>query len=168
MRGAVSIRNIESGDIIFRNGFGVEGRLLKNQKWTHVGLVYTENNTPYVIHAYPGPDGHSGTVRQEFLSDFVHKDIAKSYKMYRLKYSSAVDRQAAVTWAVSHIGAPFDYTYTNESETAFYCTAFVWKAVRVGGIDLCPVLPPPSNYPFIGVRSIILPGLLLSSEECYV
>lgn len=120
-----NITSLKNGDIIFivnPSGQGKAIQLATKSKYTHVGIVFIENNVTYVYHAVE-------PVSKSTLKDFVNMSADGSYAVRRLKDNSvltdAVIKQMK-NEATQKLGIHYDLGF-NWSDEELYCSEYVWK-----------------------------------------
>jgi uncharacterized protein YycO len=126
----------KSGDIIFQTTLGGQSTaimLATHSKFTHVGLVFYENNTPYVYEAVQ-------PVRKTPLAEWIRHGVDGHYVVKRLNKSDSV----LTSNNLNKIKANF-YSFINKdydlyfgwSDEKLYCSELVWKLYKNNtGIEL--------------------------------
>lgn len=130
---------LETGDIIFTNGRGVQAEAVKaatDSTWTHTGIIIMEKGRPMVFEAVQ-------PVQLISLKNYLSRGGGKYTHVYkRLKDRSKLTPEAqekALTWAKKHIGGNYDGRFL-WSDKNLYCSELVWKIYQVStGIQLCKV-----------------------------
>jgi hypothetical protein len=146
--------------ILFREGFGLEGRLLRDRggscPWTHVGVFWGRPGRGVVYHADPHA-GHHGRVTLDTLAAFTDPARARSWACYQIAEVNQPD--AIRRWCAARVdeGIPFDHTYDLSDPTTMYCTEYVWRAALAEGVTLCDGPYTLFRLPIMGPRSIMLP-----------
>lgn len=128
---------LKDGDIIFHKSMSSRSNLIEyatNSKYTHVGIIYKQNNKLLVYEA-TGP-----IVQFTPLSDWIKRGENNHYVVKRLK-----DRDKLLTSDViqsmkkigsRYRGKPYDAMY-GWSDDKMYCSELVWKIYKYGaGIEL--------------------------------
>lgn len=134
---------IREGDIIFRQGIGIEATLVNKidsaSLFSHVGIFVDTLGGKYVVHILPRDNGDNekGGIRLQSVADFLRPDRARAYAVIRIGGDGCGARKAA-DYAKSCLRAdiPFDYTFNTEDSTMMYCSELVWRAYLQGGIDI--------------------------------
>lgn len=136
--GAVAQKNIlQNGDLLFivnkSSDFtdAIVASTAKKQSlpYTHVGIVYIDNDSVFVIEATPP------LVCKTYIADFV-KDIAKDAtgkylaSLARVKKKYQYLLPTALQKANLCISKPYDYLFS-PSDSSFYCSELVWYCYRL-------------------------------------
>lgn len=179
LSGSVSIRE---GDIIFRQGIGIEASFVNNIDsatcFSHVGIFVDTLGGKYVVHISPRENGddEKGGIRLQSLAGFLRTDRARGCAVIRVGGEGCAARKAA-DYAKSCLRAdiPFDYMFDAEDSTMMYCSEFVWRAYLKGDIDISdgrrhcvPAMAYPMIFPsdlfFCARRIILFQGFTGESE----
>ena len=131
---------LRDGDIILRRGLDMMSRLVMTQgdtaRFSHVGVVVVQHNTPYVIHAMPTEGERPGGAILESLAIFMSASKAAEIAVYRDTALSNAQRAAIRRSAFAQLGLPFDERFQLSDTTKVYCTALVLRAYADAGIKL--------------------------------
>ena len=131
--------SLETGDIIFTNGSGVQAEAVKaatSSDWTHTGMIIIEKGKPMVLEAVQPV---------QFIS--LERYLARGGGKYTHVYKRLKDRskltpeaqQKAMLWAKKHLGGNYDGRFL-WSDNNLYCSELIWKIYQVStGIELCEV-----------------------------
>ncbi len=117
--------SLENGDIIFivnPSGQGKAIQLATKSKYTHVGIVFIENNKPYVYHAVE-------PVTKSTLKEFVNMSADGTYSVKRLKDKTGLTASAIKQMkdeATQKLGIHYDLGF-NWGDDELYCSEYVWK-----------------------------------------
>lgn len=128
------ISQIQSGDIIFIDSDDRQSqaiRLTTGSKWTHLGIIFVENNEPIVYHAVD-------PVRKDSLSDFLKYSIDAKWEIKRLKDNSVltdINLEKMKQKAQKLQGLPYDYLF-NWQDDEIYCSEYVWKIYQEIGLKV--------------------------------
>ncbi|MCD4772907.1 MAG: hypothetical protein K8R41_05935 [Bacteroidales bacterium] len=168
---------LKDGDLVFRKGRSIESRVVlitdRASSYSHVGVIYMINKTPYVIHTTPDESADDiDYVIMEKLSDFFSSEKASRGSIFRLKeqYSNSAKLAAIKAKSFFDDKIIFDDAFDIKSEDKLYCTELVWKAFNKIGIDLIQGKFNKLFLPFVK-GFVILPSSLLNSyylEEIYI
>ena len=168
---------LKNGDLVFRKGRSIESQVVlisdRASSYSHVGVIYILNNTPYVIHTTPDESSDDiDYVKMEKLSDFFSSEKASRGSIFRLKeqYSNSAKLAALNAKSFFDDKIIFDDAFDIKSEDKLYCTELVWKAFNKIGIDLIQGKFNKLFLPFVK-GFVILPSSLLNSyylEEIYI
>lgn len=117
--------NLKDGDIIFivnPSGQGKAIQLATKSKYTHVGIVFIENGTPYVYHAVE-------PVTKSTLKEFIAMSSDNNYSIRRLKNQSLLTKKIISEMnadATKKLGIHYDLAF-NWGDDELYCSEYVWK-----------------------------------------
>ena len=158
----ISSHKILSGDIVFRLGHGFMSETLrtlsqKDPHYSHAGIISIENGVPYVYHLI-GSESDSTTLRRESLDDFCKPRSAQSFAVYRI-LSEDLQRQTvdSLNQYYYHCALPFDRRFDMETDSAMYCTEYVWKILsRASGGNFLVTSSELSGFRYIGCDDIYL------------
>ncbi len=133
-----------TGDLVFRRGRDLVSSLVLASEdggnYSHVGIIWRSDGTPYVIHTLPPEDddaGLGGGARVEPLSAFLAPLVARAAGLYRLRGSGdAPARASAAALAYAMRQVPFDSAFDLTSDSRLYCTELAWRAFKTAGVDL--------------------------------
>jgi hypothetical protein len=131
-----SLDSLHDGDLIFQvsvEGQGKAVQLATKSKFTHIGILIKLEAGWYVYEAVQ-------PVCKTPLKAFIAMGDSSYYVIKRLKGSDSLlnmDKIAMMkTYLNSQLGKDYD-PYFNWSDTALYCSEYVWKCYRKMGISLC-------------------------------
>ena len=130
---------LESGDIIFTNGIGVQADAVKaatDSPWTHTAVIFIVKEKPMVLEAVQ-------PVQLISLESYLARGGGKyTHEYKRLKDRTKLTPEAltkAKSWAKKHIGNNYDGRF-QWTDNNLYCSELVWKIYQVStGIELCKV-----------------------------
>ncbi|HXB38964.1 MAG TPA: YiiX family permuted papain-like enzyme [Bacteroidia bacterium] len=116
---------LKTGDILFISSASGQGKAIQlatKSKYTHVGIVFIENEITYVYHAVE-------PVMKSTLEEFLQfssdgKFIAKRIKGNGTLSESANEKMHQM--AIKLLGKHYDI-YFNWKDDEWYCSEFVWK-----------------------------------------
>lgn len=154
---------VESGDLVFRRTNSVGGQFVamldREQSFSHVGIAYTGMDKVYVIHVLPVGNEE---VRIEPLQTFVEQST--SLAIYRPHGIEQRVISNAVRNALSWVGRKrFDRDFDIFSDNMLYCTELVYKAYKDAGIDITDGQFNSVDFPFLKVKEVIYPSLIIES-----
>ncbi|MGZ3863493.1 MAG: YiiX family permuted papain-like enzyme [Bacteroidia bacterium] len=118
-------RKLKTGDILFitsSSGQGKAIQLATKSKFTHVGVVFVENDKVYVYHAVE-------PVMKSTLDEFLQFSEDGKYTAKRLKKGlllTDATNEKMRKMAVGLLGKHYDI-YFNWKDDEWYCSEFVWK-----------------------------------------
>lgn len=153
--------DLQTGDLLFRrtNGIGsiIADWFDKNGIFSHVGIVYLENDQAYVVNVVPNGDK---TVQVQRIQEFIRE--ANALALYRPRPEIApLAAQAAEYAAHKMEGLPYDIMLNDESDNAVYCTELVEKAFQAVGLKVIDE-KPQKLLPFLP-KTIFYPSQLMKS-----
>ena len=132
----INEKELYNGDIIFQSSQSGQSKavqLATHSKYSHVGLIYLEKGTPYVLEAVQ-------PVKKTPLSEWIKYGDEEKYLVKRLKSGSdKINNGGAKIIAEfkNYDGKNYDI-YFGWSDNEIYCSELVWKIYeRVFGIKLC-------------------------------
>lgn len=124
---------LREGDIVFQGNAGPQSDAIRDatgSAFTHCGVVFNHESRWFVIEAVQ-------PLRSTPLDRWIDRGLPGTYRAYRLKQPlrpAAADRARA--WAMGQLGKNYDLKFRWD-DGALYCSEFVWKLFREGGIELC-------------------------------
>lgn len=130
----ITADDLEPGDLLFLDTYDGWSQ---GGYWDHAA-VYVEQPYPSVVEAT-----YNLGISQTGLAAFLARDYPAEVSVRRLRdipgRAEAID--AAVDYALAHVGYPFDYTATATlplkfSEGSLHCAEVVWRSYLAGGLDL--------------------------------
>jgi uncharacterized protein YycO len=125
----------QNGDMILQtntSGQGLAIQLATNSKYTHIGVLFKENNEWMVYEAVQ-------PVQKVTLSEFILRGENSQYTILRLKNDSLVKldhvTQKMKNYLLKQIDKDYDWVF-NWSEEEMYCSELVYKAYLNAGIKI--------------------------------
>jgi uncharacterized protein YycO len=129
---AIDSAALQDGDLIFRQGRDlIAGAVLAADgaaRFSHVGLIVTDKDTVWVIHAVPSEGGDDGGVVKHSLAAFLDPGNAADFAIYRHRTLAPDQRRIVRETALDAIGTPFDYDMQLSDAEALYCSELVLRA----------------------------------------
>jgi len=129
--------NIKVGDIVIGHGTDTVSGAIPGY-WSHVGIVayYDSSVNDWIVVEATPERGVSLATLQEFMSRY------DDFAVLRVATTDSV-RQAAVRFALSQLGKPYDYALWTKQVygDSYYCSELAWasyKAVNGPDIDANP------------------------------
>jgi len=127
---------VRDGDLIFqtsRSSQSVAIQRATGSPYSHMGLVFVRDGTPYVFEAI-------ATVRFTPLDRWIARGAGQHFVVKRLRNADTVLDAAGIshlrTAALRFAGRPYDLTF-EWSDDRIYCSELVWKAYdRALGLDI--------------------------------
>jgi Permuted papain-like amidase enzyme, YaeF/YiiX, C92 family len=127
---------MQSGDMIFRNGNDEVSQAArsfnrKDTSFSHCGLVFIENDSPFVYHALGGSYNPSQKLLRQPLDSFCNPAENNAIGIYRYPLNTAqlTGLQQAVH-AYHKAGIKFDLFFNYLSDDEMYCAEFVFKSLN--------------------------------------
>ena len=122
--------HLQTGDLLFQVGKSSELNKAISEvtfgenaiHYTHVGIVYVENDTVFVIEAIP-PEVRK-TLLDTFLLRSAHLNGNPIVTVGRLKQEYSETIPQAITRAKKMLGKPYDYIYSHDND-AYYCSELI-------------------------------------------
>ncbi len=132
---------LQNGDVIFRNGTDEVSRAArsmnrKDTSFSHCGLVFIENDTPFVYHALGGIYNPSQKLRRDPLDSFCAPAENNAFGIYRYSLKEEQEEKLrSVVRGSFNAGLKFDLFFNYQSDDVMYCSEFVFKSLNksVGG-----------------------------------
>ncbi|NDC41384.1 MAG: hypothetical protein EBZ77_07525, partial [Chitinophagia bacterium] len=124
-----------TGDVLLRMGRSPESYLLahlnlRDQSFSHCGIVVIENDTPVVYHSIGGEDNPDERLRRDPLSQFVTATNNSSFGVVTYNFSDSDRSRLADTVRRFYARRPFfDLDFDLNTDEKLYCTEFVYKAM---------------------------------------
>jgi hypothetical protein len=125
----------QNGDMILQtntSGQGLAVQLATKSKYTHIGIIFKENDEWMVYEAVQ-------PVQKIALNHFIARGENKHYTILRLKNDSLVKLDAITQNMKNYLNKQIDKNYDwvfNWSESEMYCSELVYKAYLKAGISI--------------------------------
>ncbi len=120
---------LENGDIIFQTSTSSQSKAIQaatNSKYSHVGIVYIEDNQFFVYEA-------SSTVKLTPINEWINNGLDGEYVVKRIKDSEDILTSEALK-RMKKIGEKFKGKgydkYFEWSDEKIYCSELVWKIYK--------------------------------------
>lgn len=167
----IDTSELRSGDLLFRNGNGVESRFVtgvSGGEYSHIAFAHKTGTRWMAVHAVPGETENAkdiDTLKSEPIELFFHHERARSGAIARVNCDDSTAK-AALDYAIDKVKRrfAFDHNYSLEDTTEYYCTELVYRAYLTQGIDLAEMrrheLPMPGTE-----GHFIFPSDILSSKH---
>lgn len=119
--------HLETGDLVFRRGQGMWTRFFINassreKRFSHVGLVVSNETEAVIIHADADDSTGIGQVRLQDWRGFFSN--ALECAVYR-RSSQKTNPQKYAVVAMKYIGVPFDSSFDTSNTNRLYCTELI-------------------------------------------
>lgn len=120
---------LKDGDIIFQETNSEQAKAIKyatRSKYTHVGIIFTVNNSLMVLEAVQ-------PVKLTSLNTFIKRSVHGHYVIKRLKNyneiitAEKIDKMKKIGF--SYLGKNYDI-YFEWNDKRIYCTELVWKIYK--------------------------------------
>jgi uncharacterized protein YycO len=127
-----------SGDLIFQSSLSAQSiaiKLATHSNYSHCGIIYSENNTYYVLEAV-------SPVKITPLNEWASRGEKERFVVKRLKNASVLLNDSNLSKLKSEaekfMGKPYDI-YFEWSDEKIYCSELIWKVFHNAlNIDFCP------------------------------
>jgi hypothetical protein len=162
----VELSLLQDGDLIFRRGRSVESHAVlitdSKSRFSHVGIICIENETPFVIHAVPGENKNGPDyIRKEKVTDFLAPGNASEFSIYRSRFSKEINTMAAqIANRLYHEKVLFDKSFDLTTTNQIYCTELVLIAFQAASNHALNFNTTQLNVLF-GKIEILLPGNII-------
>lgn len=125
---------IKSGDIVFRGASQSDlseaiNEVTQTEKatnYTHIGICSVEDDIVFVFHSDLG----KGVVKEP-LELFLKPDNSSTYSadLYRIKNSTKLQIENAISKANDLLGEPYNVTYILEDK-GYYCSEYIYELFK--------------------------------------
>lgn len=150
-------------DVVFRAGFGVESRVLRQRpnagRWTHVGLLFRDG---HVFHC----DARRGACVELWQNFSLGQSQDIGRVSLRCSRPGEARLQATCQEMVGRgLGFADDYCDWQKNAQSYYCTTFICEALAKawGFVALGPETIPRQTIPLLGERRLLLPQQLYAA-----
>jgi hypothetical protein len=154
-------------NILFRMGFGLEARLIKQKGkgvWTHVGILISGN----IFESVPDGENQNGGVIKSRPETFWSREKASQTAFVTFFLDPQQEEKLSEWCELCCLKRlPFDNTYDLSCDDKMYCSEFVYKAFRQIGILLCNGPLAEICIPFSGKKKIIFPSDLVGLQPLH-
>ncbi|MBN2570663.1 MAG: hypothetical protein JXA68_00930 [Ignavibacteriales bacterium] len=167
----IDYRIIKHGDLIFRKGRSLVSQVVllmdNDSPYSHVGIVYKDRDSIFVIHAVPGEeDADTDFVRMDYIDDFLdctNNTGGSIYRFYDSINYKLPDSAASIAKSYFNEKIMFDPDFSMRSNNKLYCTELIWKAYKNAGIDLIENKLDTASIP-LGDGPFLYPSSLIKSK----
>lgn len=134
------VEQFRDGDIIFHTSRSTQSTAIQeatNSKYSHMGIIFFRNGTPYVYEAIK-------TVQHTPLKKWISRGEGGHFVVKRLREAGRILGPAAIAKlrqeAIKYQGKPYDLTF-EWSDRRIYCSELVWKiydralGIRIGRLQ---------------------------------
>ncbi|HMT73515.1 MAG TPA: YiiX/YebB-like N1pC/P60 family cysteine hydrolase [Chitinophagaceae bacterium] len=127
---------VQSGDLIFRNGNDEVSRAArsfnrKDTSYSHCGIIFIENDSPFVYHALGGTYNPSQKLMRQPIEAFADPAENNSIGIYRYHLTGKeMIKLAEVVHDYHRSGLKFDLFFNFQSDNVMYCSEFVFKSLN--------------------------------------
>ncbi len=157
------ISKLQNGDVIIRRGRGPISDLLarlnlKDQSWSHCGIVLIENGYPFVYHSIGGEDNPDERLRKDSAVFFCNATNNSAVAIVRYQTDTGCSRIISGIVREWYRKRPkFDMDFLLETDDKLYCSEFIYKAlVRATGDTLFIPKSYGHGRLFIGIDDLFL------------
>ncbi len=157
------MRMVKDGDLVLRSGSDALSALFKkvntkDKSYSHAGIVFIENGYPFVYNSIGSADNPRALLRRDSLAAYVGPAANLGYAIYRYRLRPAqVNKLHDVVIRYFKEKRSFDPHFDLATDSALYCTEFVYKAVieTTGDKQYLPVTKA-SGFSFVAVDNLFL------------
>lgn len=165
---SIDVSLLQNGDIIFRRGISLISIAVlavdKESQYSHVGVIFLENEKVSVIHAVPEEEpGEGDYVKKESIEVFLKQDRTSNFGVFRVIDSTVAHKAAEYSLKLFKKKTPFDNDYNLQDTGKVYCTELIYHAYHNYGIDLSNGEFDEVSFP-AGNKKLILPGRIASNN----
>lgn len=127
---------VKNGDLVLRSGSDAISALFRkvntrDKSYSHAGLVFIENGYPFVYHCTGSASDPYALLRRDSLQVFAGPYDNLGYAVYRYRFNAALtERLHDIAIRYYKERRTFDPHFDLATDSALYCTEFVYKAVR--------------------------------------
>lgn len=157
------IKIVKDGDLVVRSGSDAISTLFKrvnarNKTYSHAGIVFIENNYPFVYHCTGSSGNPEALVRRDSLNTFIHPYDNTGYAVYRYNLKNTqTNKLHDIVIRYFKERRRFDPYFDLATDTALYCTEFVYKAViEATGDKKYFNTTEASNFSYVAVDNLFL------------
>lgn len=146
-----------SGDILLLAGATWRGRTVERMShapFGHVGLVETDKDGVWLLHASPGTDC---TVREPLAAYLASNRISCAKLLHVVADQARASAAMKSAADAANRAVPFDHRFEAGPETGLYCSELILEAWASVGVDLLPERSP---------AAIVYPVAFESSPVC--
>ncbi len=157
------IKIVKNGDLVLRSGSDGISALFKrvntrNKTYSHAGIVYIENGYPFVYHCTGSSGDPEALLKRDSLNTFIHPYDNTGYAVYRYRLKTVqVSRLHDIVIRYFKERRKFDPYFDLSTDTALYCTEFVYKALlEATGDKKYLTTTEAGNFSFVAVDDLFL------------
>ncbi|WP_118974646.1 YiiX/YebB-like N1pC/P60 family cysteine hydrolase [Taibaiella koreensis] len=155
------IRIVRNGDLVLRAGSDAISALFKrvntrDKTYSHAGIVFIENGYPFVYNCIGSAANPDALLRRDSLYAYITPADNLGYAVYRYQLRPAqIEKLYAVAVRYFKERRRFDPHFDLSTDSALYCTEFVYKALQetTGDKKYLP-LTEASGYSFVSVDNL--------------
>lgn len=160
------LQQMRTNDIVFTVGHSWKSDIVRTSStdnpyhYSHVGIVtIEEDNNIYVTHM----SIDSGYIIRQPIDIFCRTNKVDDIGIYRIKESfDSIAFQNGID-SILKIRKKFDYSFSFEDDSEYYCTEFVLKTMYLAGVNRYQeswegIIQPSKLASFRGLDPIIIPS----------
>lgn len=155
------LRIVKDGDLVLRSGSDAISDLFRrvntrDKTFSHAGIVFIENGYPFVYNCIGSADDPYALLRRDSLSAYIGPESNLGYAVYRYRLrNTQLSRLHDIAVQYFKEKRTFDPRFDLGSDTALYCTEFVYKALReaTGDPGYLPVTEA-SGFSYVSVDNL--------------
>jgi len=120
--------SVQDGDVIFQSSYSKQSQAVEiatNSKYSHCGIIFIENNVPYVYEAVQ-------PVGKRKLADWISSGVDQTCVIKRFKGIDTISKKSLLRmkeYAASQFGKNYD-GYFSWSDKEMYCSELVYKTYK--------------------------------------
>ena len=120
--------SVQDGDVIFQSSYSKQSQAVEiatNSKYSHCGIIFIENNVPYVYEAVQ-------PVGKRKLADWISSGVDQTCVIKRFKGIDTLSKKSLLRmkeYAASQFGKNYD-GYFSWSDKEMYCSELVYKTYK--------------------------------------
>ncbi|WP_118952771.1 C40 family peptidase [Taibaiella helva] len=158
-----AIRIVRNGDLVLRSGSDAISALFKrvntrDKNYSHAGIVFIENGYPFVYNCIGSAADPDALLRRDSLCAYISPAENLGYAVYRYRLRPAqAEKLYTVALRYFKERRRFDPHFDLTTDSALYCTEFVYKAMleTTGDKKYLP-LTEASGFSFVSVDNLFV------------
>lgn len=126
----------QEGDLVVRTGNDLTSQLIRNfnkhnKDYSHSGIVFFQNDTPFVYHLMSGKENPTGKMIAESIESFCHPRKNLGFAVYRYNMNDAEKtemKKLVTNWYGQ--GLRFDSLFNLKTDDLMYCSEMIKKGLE--------------------------------------
>lgn len=155
------IRIVRNGDLVLRSGSDAISALFRkvntrDKSFSHAGIVFIENGYPFVYNCIGSAAEPNAPLRRDSLYAYISPGDNLGYAVYRYRLRpSQVEKLYDVALRYFKERRSFDPHFDLGTDSALYCTEFVYKAmIETTGDKKYLPLTEAGGFSFVAVDNL--------------